>query len=114
MWHLDIPKTRQYDNGKVEVVARNSAGEAICETTLTVKPREDDFRGVLKNSPRRKLPQEKIILFLGKFIFSKYAKVNRLYVVFVLLCLEYCLHYQKKIKHTKRQHSKICIKTNAQ
>lgn len=54
MWHLDIPKTRQYDDGKIEVVARNGAGEAICETTLTVKQREDDYRGVLKNSPRRK------------------------------------------------------------
>jgi len=58
MWHLDIPKTRPYDNGKIEVVARNSAGEAICETTLTVKDREDDYRGVLKNSPRRKLTQQ--------------------------------------------------------
>lgn len=53
MWHLDIPKTRQYDHGKVEVVARNSAGESRVETTLNVKPRGDDYRGVLKNSPRR-------------------------------------------------------------
>lgn len=53
MYHLDIPKTRQYDHGKVEVVARSSLGEARCETTLTVKPRSDDYRGVLKNSPRR-------------------------------------------------------------
>uniref|UniRef100_A0A1B6D7W5 Ig-like domain-containing protein n=2 Tax=Clastoptera arizonana TaxID=38151 RepID=A0A1B6D7W5_9HEMI len=52
MWHLDIPKTRQYDNGKIEVVARNSLGEARVETVLTVKPRGDDYRGVLKNSPR--------------------------------------------------------------
>ncbi|XP_074100964.1 sallimus isoform X11 [Cotesia typhae] len=52
MYHLDIPKTRQYDHGKVEVVARSSLGEARCETTLTVKPRSDDYRGVLKNSPR--------------------------------------------------------------
>lgn len=53
MWHLDIPKTRQYDHGKVEVVARNSAGETKVETVLNVKPRGDDYRGVLKNSPRR-------------------------------------------------------------
>ncbi|KAK0090259.1 hypothetical protein PV325_001954 [Microctonus aethiopoides] len=53
MYHLDIPKTRQYDHGKVEVIARSSLGEARCETTLTVKPRSDDYRGVLKNSPRR-------------------------------------------------------------
>ncbi|XP_068082222.1 titin [Anabrus simplex] len=52
MWHLDIPKTRQYDHGKVEVVARNSAGEAVAVTDLTVKPRHDDYRNVLKNSPR--------------------------------------------------------------
>lgn len=52
MYHLDIPKTRQYDHGKVEVIARSSVGEARTETTLTVKPRSDDYRGVLKNSPR--------------------------------------------------------------
>lgn len=54
MWHLDIPKTRQYDNGEVEVIARNSSGEARIKTTLTVASRHDDYRGVLKNSPRRK------------------------------------------------------------
>ncbi|XP_018397088.1 PREDICTED: titin [Cyphomyrmex costatus] len=52
MYHLDIPKTRQYDHGKVEVIARSSVGEAQTETTLTVKQRSDDYRGVLKNSPR--------------------------------------------------------------
>ncbi|PSN37209.1 Titin, partial [Blattella germanica] len=52
MWHLDIPKTRQYDNGKVEVIARNSAGEAVAVTDLNVQPRQDDYRNVLKNSPR--------------------------------------------------------------
>lgn len=61
MYHLDIPKTRQYDHGKVEVIARSSVGEARTETTLTVKPRSDDYRGVLKNSPRRKLPIPKHI-----------------------------------------------------
>lgn len=54
MYHLDIPKTRQYDHGKVEVIARSSVGESRTETTLTVKQRSDDYRGVLKNSPRRK------------------------------------------------------------
>lgn len=55
MYHMDIPKTRQYDTGKVEVIARSSVGEAIAETELRVIPRHDDYRGVLKNSPRRKL-----------------------------------------------------------
>lgn len=54
MWHLDIPKTRQYDHGKVEVIARNVCGESRVETMLIVKSRHDDYRGVLKNSPRRK------------------------------------------------------------
>lgn len=54
MYHLDIPKTRQYDTGKVEVIARSSVGEAIAETELKIIPRHDDYRGVLKNSPRRK------------------------------------------------------------
>uniref|UniRef100_A0A1I8N5F2 Ig-like domain-containing protein n=2 Tax=Musca domestica TaxID=7370 RepID=A0A1I8N5F2_MUSDO len=52
MFHLDIPKTRQYDTGKVEVIARNSVGESIASTELNVVARSDDFRGVLKNSPR--------------------------------------------------------------
>lgn len=55
MYHLDIPKTRQYDTGKVEVIARSSVGEAIADTELKVIPRHDDYRGVLKNSPRREL-----------------------------------------------------------
>ena len=54
MFHMDIPKTRQYDTGKVEVIARNSVGESIASTELNVVPRSDDYRGVLKNSPRRK------------------------------------------------------------
>lgn len=57
MYHFDIPKTRQYDTGKIEVIARNSAGEAITATELQVVSRKDDFRAVLKNSPRRKLIQ---------------------------------------------------------
>uniref|UniRef100_A0A0K8UMS0 Regulatory protein zeste n=1 Tax=Bactrocera latifrons TaxID=174628 RepID=A0A0K8UMS0_BACLA len=52
MFHLDIPKTRQYDTGKVEVIARNSVGESIATTELNVVERSDDYRGVLKNSPR--------------------------------------------------------------
>lgn len=55
MWHLDVPKVRQYDHGKVEVVARNSVGESRVQTVLEVRNRHDDYRGVLKNSPRREL-----------------------------------------------------------
>lgn len=53
MYHLDIPKTRQYDTGKIEVVARSSIGEALATAELKVVQRKDDYRGVLKNSPRR-------------------------------------------------------------
>lgn len=52
---MDIPKTRQYDTGKIEVIARNSVGEALATTELNIIPRKDDYRGVLKNAPRRKL-----------------------------------------------------------
>lgn len=51
---MDIPKTRQYDTGKIEVIARSSIGEALATTELNVIPRKDDYRGVLKNAPRRK------------------------------------------------------------
>lgn len=54
MYHLDIPKTRQYDTGKIEVIARSSVGEALATADLKIVPRSDDYRGVLKNSPRRK------------------------------------------------------------
>lgn len=54
IYHLDIPKSRQYDKGKVEVYARNILGEAHCWTSLDVRPRNDDYRAVLKHSPRRK------------------------------------------------------------
>lgn len=60
MYHMDIPKTRQYDTGKIEVIARSSVGEAVAETELKVIPRHDDYRGVLKNSPRRKLEMDYI------------------------------------------------------
>lgn len=56
MYHFDIPKTRQYDTGKIEVIARSSVGEALATTELKVVQRKDDYRGVLKNSPRRKYP----------------------------------------------------------
>ncbi|RWS09309.1 titin-like isoform X1, partial [Dinothrombium tinctorium] len=52
IYYLDIPRTRQYDQGKVEVFARNIKGEAYAWTTLDVKPRHDDYRVVLKHSPR--------------------------------------------------------------
>jgi len=64
MWHLDIPKTRQYDHGKVEVLAKNSLGEAYACTQLVVKNRHDDYRALLKNSPRRK--EHKSIPFASK------------------------------------------------
>lgn len=54
MYHLDIPKTRQYDTGKIEVIARNSVGETLATADLKIVPRSDDYRGVLKNSPKRK------------------------------------------------------------
>ena len=84
MYHLDIPKTRQYDHGKVEVIARSSVGEARCETTLTVKPRSDDYRGVLKNSPRRKFTNNnfKTLIFimtsvwLYKYCIKKLTKMK--------------------------------------
>lgn len=70
MWHLDIPKTRQYDHGKIEVIARNVCGESRVETMLTVKSRHDDYRGVLKNSPRRKYEIKKIILRILNMFFT--------------------------------------------
>merc|ERR1712172_280839 len=53
MWHFDIPKCRDADAGKVEVIARNSCGEAYSTTTLTVSPRQDDYRAVLKHNVKR-------------------------------------------------------------
>lgn len=69
MYHFDIPKTRQYDTGKIEVIARNSAGEAITTTELTIVSRKDDYRGVLKNSPRRKFL---MTIFQSKKIFQTF------------------------------------------
>lgn len=67
MYHMDIPKARQYDNGKVEVIARNSAGEAYACVDLTVTGRHDDFRSVLKNSPRRELMSNNLLASLFRF-----------------------------------------------
>merc|ERR1719471_874590 len=50
MWHFDIPKCRDIDAGKVEVIARNSVGEAYATCTLTVTPRQDDYRSVLRHN----------------------------------------------------------------
>lgn len=76
MYHMDVPKTRQYDTGKVEVIARSSVGEAIAETELKVIPRHDDYRGVLKNSPRRK---SAILLCNTYVIYSKHAQYTLRY-----------------------------------
>lgn len=73
MYHFDIPKTRQYDTGKVEIVARSSVGEAIASTELNVVQRKDDYRGVLKNSPRRKCSytnESKLETFIICYIYS--------------------------------------------
>merc|ERR1719219_1146015 len=50
MWHLDIPKCRESDSGKIEVIARNQVGEAYATTSLTVEERKDDYRSVLKHN----------------------------------------------------------------
>merc|ERR1712176_562256 len=50
MWHFDIPKCRDIDGGKIEVIARNSCGEAYATTTLTINPRQDDYRSVLRHN----------------------------------------------------------------
>lgn len=51
---MDIPKTRQYDTGKIEIIARSSVGECLATAELKIIARTDDYRGVLKNSPKRK------------------------------------------------------------
>lgn len=53
MWHFDVPKCRDVDDGKVEVIARNSCGESYASTTLTVTPRKDDYRSVLRHNVKR-------------------------------------------------------------
>jgi hypothetical protein len=82
MYHLDIPKTRQYDNGKIEVIARSSVGEARTETTLTVKPRSDDYRGVLKTSPRREYKNIKVISVSLEIILNfMYISIFKIYFI---------------------------------
>lgn len=80
MYHLDIPKTRQYDTGKVEIIARSSVGETLATTDLKVVQRKDDYRGVLKNSPRRKFLPLQIHLFAQK-ILTNITPVIRLHKV---------------------------------
>ncbi len=70
MWHFDIPKCRDIDAGKVEVIARNSCGEAYSSTTLKVNPRQDDYRNVLKHNVKRKSPYSPRLLLLAKFVFE--------------------------------------------
>jgi titin len=53
MWRFEIPRSRDIDAGKVEVIARNQCGEAYATTTLIVKHRQDDYRGVLKHNVKR-------------------------------------------------------------
>ncbi|OTF73906.1 titin-like protein [Euroglyphus maynei] len=52
--HLEIPKTRQYDQGKIEVIAKNNFGEISASTMLEVRPRNADYRAILKHSPKSK------------------------------------------------------------
>ena len=51
MHYMDIPKCREYDGGKIRVVAKNSEGEEECTTQLTIVPKED-WRARLKQTPR--------------------------------------------------------------
>ena len=55
IYHLEVSKSRLKDTGKIECFVRNIVGEAYCWTTLEVRPRNDNYRVVLQNSPRRKL-----------------------------------------------------------
>lgn len=50
---LEITKAREYDNGTVRVVAKNSAGEASQSSAVTVVPRAD-LRSHLKQPSKRK------------------------------------------------------------
>ena len=65
MWHFDIPKCRDVDAGKVEVIARNSCGEAYSTTTLEVTRRQDDYRSVLRHNVKRKSNCSKVLCNLG-------------------------------------------------
>ncbi|XP_013393635.1 titin [Lingula anatina] len=48
--YLYIPKCREYNQGEVRCVARNTEGQVECSTTLKVKPQED-WRARLKRTP---------------------------------------------------------------
>lgn len=76
MYHFDIPKSRQYDTGKIEVIARNSAGEAITSTELQVVSRKDDYRAVLKNSPRRKFSVVHTMLAVQSKVKNKFKQTK--------------------------------------
>ena len=65
MWHFDIPKCRDVDAGKVEVIARNSCGEAYSTTTLEVTRRQDDYRSVLRHNVKRKSNCSKVLYYSG-------------------------------------------------
>lgn len=99
MYHLDIPKTRQYDTGKIEVIARSSVGEALATTELKVVQRKDDYRGVLKNSPRRKCLPSQIRLFAQKILTKTSRKV--------LLCLHNYVNNRNILTHCTLEHFNI-------
>lgn len=52
MHHLTLNKCALSDAGRLEVHARNPLGECYAAAELFVKRKVDDYRGVLKNSPR--------------------------------------------------------------
>ncbi|KAJ6215354.1 hypothetical protein RDWZM_009854 [Blomia tropicalis] len=43
IYHLEIPKTHQYDNGKVECYAHNAFGETYTSAMFDVHPRNADY-----------------------------------------------------------------------
>lgn len=85
--------------GKLEVVARNSQGQATASCELKVVPRSDDYRNVLKHSPKRELPL--YFLFLD-------------YYTLVVLILP-ALHRVSSAGHFVLQMSAAftCLSTNA-
>lgn len=55
---LEIPRTKQTEGGKIEVYAKNVCGEAYSSATLEVRPRNADYRTILKHSPKSKCRKE--------------------------------------------------------
>lgn len=104
MYHMDIPKTRQYDTGTVEVIARNSCGEALASTELKVIPRHDDYRGVLKNSPRRKYKLKHLICIVQAFLI--YLSLIMSFILYIVI--EHGTIY----KHDKKRQYQIFILFN--